>query len=102
MGATHGLVAGVPSLMMRIGFVGEISYELHFPAEYGEHLWQALLQAGRDLGVAPFGVEAQRILRLEKLHIIPGHDTDALTNPFEANMGWTVKLDKPDFLAAPR
>jgi sarcosine oxidase subunit alpha len=98
MAATHGLVAGVPSLLMRIGFVGELGYELHFPAEYGEHLWQALLHAGKDLGVAPFGVEAQRILRLEKLHIIPGHDTDALTNPFEANMGWTVKLDKPDFL----
>jgi sarcosine oxidase subunit alpha len=57
-----------------------------------------LLEAGDDLGIAPFGVEAQRILRLEKLHIIPGHDTDALTNPFEADMAWTIKLDKPDFV----
>jgi sarcosine oxidase subunit alpha len=96
--AIYGRVAGVPALLMRVGFLGELSYELHFPAEYGEHLWDALLQTGGDLGVAPFGVEAQRILRLEKLHIIPGHDTDALTNPFEADMGWTIKLDKEDFV----
>jgi sarcosine oxidase subunit alpha len=83
---------------MRIGFVGELGYELHFPAEYGEYLWNTLLETGRDLGIAPFGVEAQRVLRLEKLHIIPGHDTDALSNPYEADMGWAVKLEKPDFV----
>jgi sarcosine oxidase subunit alpha len=98
LAATHGRVAGVPALIMRIGFLGELSYELHFPAEYGQFLWETLLEAGDDLGIAPFGVEAQRILRLEKLHIIPGHDTDALTNPFEADMAWTIKLDKPDFV----
>jgi sarcosine oxidase subunit alpha len=98
MGAVEGSVAGVPTLFMRIGFVGELGYELHFPAEYGEYLWNTLLEAGRDLGIAPFGVEAQRVLRLEKLHIIPGHDTDALSNPYEADMGWAVKLEKPDFV----
>src|SRR3712207_9042523 len=45
-----------------------------------------------------FGVEAQRRLRLEKGHIIVGQDTDGLTNPWEANMGWAVKLDKPFFV----
>lgn len=98
LGAVEGSVAGVPTLFMRIGFVGELGYELHFPAEYGEYLWNTLLETGRDLGIAPFGVEAQRVLRLEKLHIIPGHDTDALSNPYEADMGWTVKLEKPDFV----
>ena len=98
LGAVHGLVAAVPSLFMRIGFVGELGYELHFPAEYGEYLWNTLLETGRDLGIAPFGVEAQRVLRLEKLHIIPGHDTDALSNPYEADMGWAIKLEKPDFV----
>ena len=57
-----------------------------------------MLETGRDLGIAPFGVEAQRVLRLEKLHIIPGHDTDALSNPFEADLGWAIKLEKPDFV----
>jgi sarcosine oxidase, subunit alpha len=98
MGAAQGSVAGVPTILMRIGFVGELGYELHFPAEYGEYLWNMLLVTGHDLGIAPFGVEAQRVLRLEKLHLIPGHDTDALSNPYEADLGWTVKLEKSDFI----
>jgi sarcosine oxidase, subunit alpha len=98
LGLTQGLVAGVPALLLRIGFVGELGYELHFPAEYGDYLWTTLLDTGKDLGIAPFGVEAQRVLRLEKLHIIPGHDTDALSNPFEADLGWAVKLEKSDFI----
>jgi sarcosine oxidase subunit alpha len=93
-----GSVAGVPALLLRIGFVGELGYEIHFPAEYGDYLWSTLLEAGRDFGIAPFGVEAQRVMRLEKLHIIPNHDTDALSNPFEANMSWAVKLEKSDFI----
>jgi sarcosine oxidase subunit alpha len=61
-------------------------------------LWQALLEAGKEFGIRPFGVEAQRLLRLEKRHVIVGVDTDALTNPYEAGMGWAVKLDKTDFV----
>jgi sarcosine oxidase subunit alpha len=98
LGAREGRVAGVPSLLLRIGFVGELGYEIHFPADYGESLWESLLEAGRPLGVRPFGVEAQRVLRLEKQHVIVTHDTDALTNPFEADLAWIVKLDKPDFV----
>lgn len=98
LAVAQGMVASVPVLAMRIGFVGELGYELHFPAEYGDYLWDALLEAGKDLGIAPFGVEAQRVLRLEKLHIIPGHDTDALSNPYESDLGWAVKLEKPDFI----
>ena len=56
------------------------------------------MDAGRDLGLRPFGVEAQRVLRLEKQHAIVGQDTDALSNPVEAGMGWLVKADKPDFI----
>ena len=69
-------VAGVPCLMLRIGFVGELGYELHFPSPHGEYLWDTLLERGADLGAKPFGLEAQRILRLEKQHIIVGQDTD--------------------------
>ncbi|MBI2951378.1 aminomethyl transferase family protein, partial [bacterium] len=65
---------------------------------YGEHLWDALMEAGRPLGIAPFGVETQRVLRLEKRHIIVGQDTDALSNPIEADLGWMVHFDKPDFI----
>lgn len=91
-------VAGVPCRLLRIGFTGELSYEIHCPAGYGLQLWQALMEAGREYGLVPFGVEAQRVLRLEKAHIIIGQDTDAVTDPLSAGLGWAVKMDKPDFL----
>ncbi len=91
-------VAGVPCRLLRIGFTGEISYEIHCPSGYALHLWEALMEAGDEFGIAPVGVEAQRVLRLEKAHIIVGQDTDALSDPFSANMEWAVKLDKRDFL----
>ena len=94
-------VAGVPALMMRIGFVGEMGWEIHVPAEYGEYMWDTLLNAGREYGIAPFGVEAQRVLRLEKKHIIPGQDTDTVSNPLEADMAWVVRWEKEDFIGKP-
>jgi sarcosine oxidase subunit alpha len=98
MGSARGDVAGVPSLVLRLGFVGELGYEIHFPSAYGEYLWNALLEAGADLDILPFGLEAQRILRLEKKHILVGQDTDALSDPYGAGLAGLVKLDKADFL----
>ncbi|MBI2544537.1 MAG: (2Fe-2S)-binding protein [Candidatus Rokubacteria bacterium] len=74
LAAVQGKVAGIPVLILRIGFVGELGYEMHFAAEYGDYLWKTLREAGREFDILPFGVEAQRVLRLEKLHIIPGHE----------------------------
>jgi sarcosine oxidase subunit alpha len=88
----------VPCLVLRIGFVGELGYELHFPSPYGEHLWDTLLERGADLGIRAFGLEPQRILRLEKMHILVGQDTDSESNVLEAGMPWIVKLDKDDFV----
>ena len=79
--AREGLVAGVPTVILRIGFVGELAYELHAPADQAAHLWDALMTAGAEFGIRPFGVEAQRVLRLEKQHAIVGQDTDALSDP---------------------
>lgn len=101
LAALQGEVAQVQTLLLRIGFVGELGYEMHFPAEYGEHMWRALLEAGGEFGIQAFGVEAQRIMRLEKGHLIVTQDTDGLTNPHEAGMSWIVKLDKPDFVGKP-
>ncbi len=98
MGIRQATIAGAPALLMRIGFTGELSYEIHVPSGYGLHVWQALMDAGADHNIRPFGVEAQRVLRLEKAHIIIGQDTDGLTSPFEAGMAWAVKTSKPDFL----
>ena len=101
LAATEGIVAGIPTLLLRIGFVGELGYEMHFPADYGEAMWDALLEAGAEFGIRPFGVEAQRVLRLEKGHIIVTQDTDALTTVLEADMGWACKFDKDDFVGKP-
>jgi sarcosine oxidase, subunit alpha len=98
MACAEGSVSGVPALLLRIGFVGETGWEIHFPAECGEYLWDRLLESGRQSGCRPVGVEAQRLLRLEKKHIIVGQDTDALSNPYEADMSWIVRLDKEDFV----
>jgi sarcosine oxidase subunit alpha len=89
-------VAGVRSLILRIGFVGEVGYEIHFPAAHGEHLWDALLEAGAEHGLRPFGLEPQRLLRLQKMHILVGQDTDSESTPFGAAMPWIVKLDKEE------
>jgi sarcosine oxidase subunit alpha len=87
-------VAGVPCRLLRIGFVGELGYEIHCPSAYGLHLWEAILAAGE---VKPFGVEAQRVLRLEKGHLIVGQDTDALSSPPGAGLERMVRLAKPQF-----
>ncbi len=98
LGVRNAQVAGVTCRLMRVGFVGELGYEIHAPAESMGHLWDALMEAGKPQGIQPFGVEAQRLLRLEKGHVIIGQDTDGLTTPFEAAMGWAVKMDKPFFI----
>ena len=94
----EGEVAGMPARVMRVGFVGELGYEIHVPGDGACFLWDALMQAGGAYGIQPFGVEAQRLLRLEKAHIIIGQDTDGLTTPIEAAMDWVVKMDKPFFI----
>ena len=88
----------MPCLLLRIGFVGELGYELHFPSLFGEYVWDTLLERGHDLGVRPFGLEPQRVLRLEKQHVIVGQDTDSESDPLAANMPWVVKWDKDDFV----
>ncbi len=89
-------VAGVPCLLLRIGFVGELGYELHCPGPLAEHLWDAITAAGEEDSIRPFGLEPQRVLRLQKLHILVGQDTDAESNPLEAAMPWIVKFDKEE------
>jgi sarcosine oxidase subunit alpha len=86
----------VPCLILRIGFVGEVGYEIHYPSAHGEYLWDALMEAGAEHGLKPFGLEPQRLLRLQKMHILVGQDTDSESTPFAAAMPWIVKLDKED------
>ena len=102
MNVRQGTIAGIADCFMwRIGFTGELSYEIHVPAGYGLHVWEALFDAGSDLGVGAFGIEAQRIMRLEKGHFIVGQDTDGLTVGYGADLDWCIKLDKDDFVGKP-
>lgn len=102
LGCREGTLCGVPMRLIRVGFVGELGYEIHLPVDAAERIWNTLMEKGTEYGIRPFGVEAQRVLRLEKGHIIVGQDTDGLTNPFEANMPWAVPLKtKPWFTGKP-
>jgi sarcosine oxidase subunit alpha len=96
--ARTGTVAGIPAYLIRVGFVGELGYEIHVPTSQGEALWDSLMEAGKSHDIRPVGIEAQRNLRLEKGHIIVSQDTDAMTYPDECGMGWAVKFDKPFFV----
>jgi sarcosine oxidase, subunit alpha len=94
--AVQAQVAGVNCLVLRIGFTGELGFEIHCPAPHAQDLWDAILAAGKAHGIRPFGLEPQRILRLQKLHILVGQDTDSESTPFGAALPWIVKLDKDE------
>ncbi|MFJ4142951.1 2Fe-2S iron-sulfur cluster-binding protein [Pseudomonas sp. NPDC089734] len=94
----QGTVAGIKARLLRVGFVGELGYEIHVPARHALKLWDALMEAGKDHDIRPFGVETQRLLRLEKGHVIISQDTDGMTHPAEIDMGWAVSRTKPFFV----
>jgi sarcosine oxidase subunit alpha len=91
-------IAGVTAIAMRVGFLGELAYELHLPTSQALSVVDRLLQVGRAHGLVPIGVEAQRLLRLEKGHVIVGQDTDAVSIPMEVGLGWALPPDKPFFI----
>jgi sarcosine oxidase subunit alpha len=93
----EGHIASIPVRIMRVGFVGELSYEVHVPAQYGETVWDMLMNAGLVFDIKPFGVAAQRLLRLEKGHFLVGQDTDGMTHPGEVDMLWALDNSKPVF-----
>ncbi len=88
----------VPARVMRLGFVGELSYEIHVGASYAPWLWQRLLAAGKDEGLAPFGLEAQNLLRLEKGHVIIGRESEIRTTLHDLGLGFLWHRNKADAL----
>lgn len=98
LGYREGMVAGVPARLLRVGFVGELGYEIHAPQHCGEALWDALLEAGAEYQIKPVGIEAQRMLRLEKGHVIIGQDTDAMSTPRDLQMDWAIGRTKPFYV----
>jgi aminomethyltransferase len=82
----------------RTGYTGEIGLELYVSANEAEHVWNTLLEAGAEQGVKPAGLGARDTLRLEAGLCLHGNDITEQTNPYEAGLGWLVKLDKGAFI----
>jgi sarcosine oxidase, subunit alpha len=95
---TEGALAGIPARVFRISFSGELSYEVAVPANRGLELWQALLAAGAEFGVMPYGTEALHVMRAEKGFIMIGDETDGTVTPLDLNLGGLVSKKKVDFL----
>ena len=91
-------VAGVRCRALRVGFVGEVAFELHHPRSSGPELNDALHDAGRDARISPFGLDALDVLRLEKAHVYLAQDTMPDDTPAKLGMSWAVAMDKPSFL----
>ena len=91
-------VAEVPMVLSRTGYSGELGYELYYPRDYAEGVWDAVLEAGRPLGAVPAGLGALRSVRIEKRYPLYGLDLDESTSPLEAGLGWAVDLDRDAFV----
>ena len=94
----NGKVAEVDARIMRVSFVADLAFEIHVPYKAGLHVWKSIMQAGESSGIRPFGTDAQRLLRLEMGHHLISHDTDGLTNPYEAHSESLLAMDKPFFI----
>ena len=100
LGYREGSIEGMPVRLLRVGFVGELGYEVHMPSLFGEKIWDLLMQAGAEFEMKPFGVETQRLLRLEKGHIIVSQDTDGMSHPGELSLEWAISRKKPFYVGS--
>ncbi len=93
-----GTVDGVHCIISRTGYTGEDGFELYLAPVDAPKLWNDLLAAGEPHGLLPAGLGARDTLRLEAAYCLYGHELNEQTNPLEAGLGWTVKLNKGDFI----
>jgi glycine cleavage system T protein (aminomethyltransferase) len=97
-GFRPGKVAGVDALISRTGYTGEDGFELFVASDSVGPVWDAILQTGNASGVLPCGLGARDATRLEAALRLYGNDMDETVNPYEAGLGWTVKLGKGEFV----
>jgi sarcosine oxidase subunit alpha len=98
MGWTEITVAGIPARVFRISFAGELSFELSVPASHGRALWEALMAAGAEYGVMPYGTEAMHVMRAEKGFIMIGDETDGTVIPQDLGLDWAISKKKDDYI----
>ena len=95
---TEGEVAGLPTVISRTGYTGEIGFELYVEAKHSAALWTAVYDATNAIGGKPIGLGARDTLRLEARLCLYGNDIDETTTPLEAGLRWTVAFDKGNFV----
>jgi len=98
MGVARGRICGVPLLLFRVSFTGELGFEINVPADYGAAVWRAIYDAGQAHGMVEYGTETMHVLRAEKGYIIVGQDTDGTVTPEDAGLSWAVGKNKVDFV----
>ncbi len=98
MALAEGALGGFEARVFRISFSGELSFEVAVPAGQGLALWEALIEAGEDLGVMPYGTEALHVMRAEKGFIMIGDETDGTVIPQDLGLDWAISKKKPDYL----
>ena len=98
MTAKEIAIGEVPALALRISYIGELGWEIYAPTELGLHLWDTLWEAGQPLGVIAGGGGAFDSLRLEKGYRLWGNDIHTEYNPYEAGIGFAVRMRKGNFI----
>jgi sarcosine oxidase, subunit alpha len=98
MSVARGRICGVPMLLFRVSFTGELGFEINVPADFGLQVWEAVYAAGRAHGITEYGTETMHVLRAEKGYIIVGQDTDGTVTPDDAGLTWAIGKSKPDFV----
>lgn len=97
-GFAQGQVLGKAAIVSRTGYTGEDGFELYLAPGDASHVWRGLLDAGGPQGLVPAGLGARDTLRLEAGMALYGHELDETRTPFDAGLGWVVKMDKGDFI----
>jgi aminomethyltransferase len=92
-----GAVSGAPARIARTGYTGEDGFEIYIAPEQAERIWSEILGAGMEFGIKPCGLGARNTLRLEAKMALYGHEIHASITPYEADLGWIVKMSKGDF-----
>ena len=98
MSVGRGRICGIPMMLFRVSFTGELGFEINVPSDYGLAVWEAVHQAGQSYGITEYGTEAMHVLRAEKGYIIVGQDTDGTATPDDAGLAWAVGKTKEDFV----
>jgi len=98
MSVGRGRICGVPMLLFRVSFSGELGFEVNVPADFGLSVWEAVYAAGQAHGITEYGTEAMHVLRAEKGYIIVGQDTDGTLTPDDAGLSWAIGKTKADFV----